>query len=257
MAKDRREDAGQYYPGGSVIPRGPVTPGGGGGTPADYDAVREKAATGAAHAADPNPHVTQAEKQKWDAKQDALTPAQIANIDAVPDKRDKTDMMTEWMFENKSWYWLNSPTYRDGMWIGTITDGATFGEAVIASGSAEDVKLEFFGAESGKSYGFATRSRILTTGDVKYALVEVGADGALTDRAINVTSAAYVTVPDDFADLLIRASVTNALNVTMPDGVMVYGDAFPAETGEFLVTVTKVKTGEAFVKTLKLEVPNA
>ena len=90
-----------------------------------------------------------------------------------------------------------------------------------------------------------------------YKIVTVGADGMMTDRAINATSAASVTVPDDYTDLLIRASVTGSLSVTVPDGVTKYGDSFPAETGEYIVTITKLTTGEAFVKTLKLEVANA
>lgn len=90
-----------------------------------------------------------------------------------------------------------------------------------------------------------------------YKIVTVGADGMMTDRAINATSASSVTVPDDYTDLLIRASVTGSLSVTVPDGVTKYGDAFPAEAGEYIVTITKLATGEAFVKTLKLEVANA
>ena len=90
-----------------------------------------------------------------------------------------------------------------------------------------------------------------------YKIATVGSDGKLTDRAINATSAASVTVPDDYTDLLIRASVTGSLSVTVPDGVTKYGDAFPSETGEYIVTITKLATGEAFVKTLKLEVANA
>lgn len=89
--------------------------------------------------------------------------------------------------------------------------------------------------------------------DLAYALVNVGADGVLTDRAINVTSAAAVTLPSVYTDLVIRASVTESLPVSVPDGVVKFGDAFPAETGEFLVTITKTGANEIYVRTLKIE----
>lgn len=108
MAKDRREDAGQFYPGGNVVPRGPVTPGG--GTPADYPTVRTNAAKGAEHAAEKgNPHDTTAgqvgayTKDEVNAalkkKQDNLSQSQLeavnsgatkAKIDEIDDKLDKS-----------------------------------------------------------------------------------------------------------------------------------------------------------------------
>ena len=69
------------------------SPKGGGGTPADYSTVRTNAAKGAAHAADSSVHVTSAEKTKWNAKQDALSDAQLANIGDVPNKLAKTDVI--------------------------------------------------------------------------------------------------------------------------------------------------------------------
>ena len=90
-----------------------------------------------------------------------------------------------------------------------------------------------------------------------YKIVTVGANGMMTDRAINATSAASVTVPDDYTDLLIRASVTGSLSVTFPDGATKYGDAFPGEAGEYLITITKTGASEAYVRTIKLEVANA
>ena len=87
-----------------------------------------------------------------------------------------------------------------------------------------------------------------------YKLVSVGADGMMTDRAINTTSLASVTVPDDFTDLLIRATVASSLAVTMPAAIATkYGDTFPAEAGEYLVTITKTGAAEAYVRVIKLE----
>ena len=91
-----------------------------------------------------------------------------------------------------------------------------------------------------------------------YPLYAVPSNGLLKDRAINTTSLASVTVPDDFTDLLIRASVASSLAVTMPDAITTkYGDTFPAAAGEYLVTITKTGAAEAYVRVIKLEVANA
>lgn len=91
-----------------------------------------------------------------------------------------------------------------------------------------------------------------------YPLYAVPSNGLLKDRAINTTSLASVTVPDDFTDLLIRASVTTSLPVTMPDAITTkYGDTFPAAAGEYLITITKTGAAEAYVRVIKLEVANA
>ena len=82
--------------------------------------------------------------------------------------------------------------------------------------------------------------------------------GLLKDRAINTTILASVTVPDNFTDLLIRASVASSLSVTMPSAITTkYGDAFPGEAGEYLITITKTGASEAYVRSIKLEVANA
>ena len=91
-----------------------------------------------------------------------------------------------------------------------------------------------------------------------YPLYAVPSTGILKDRAINTTSLASVTVPDNFTDLLIRASVASSLSVTMPVAIATkYGDTFPGEAGEYLITITKTGAAEAYVRTIKLEVANA
>ena len=91
-----------------------------------------------------------------------------------------------------------------------------------------------------------------------YPLYAVPSTGLLKDRAINTTSLASVTVPDDFTDLLIRASVASSLAVTFPDAITTkYGDTFPAAAGEYLITITKTGAAETYVRVIKLEVANA
>ena len=108
---------------------------------------------------------------------------------------------------------------------------------------------------------FFTNSNSLLTGTIEarlpYPLYAVPSTGILKDRAINTTSLASVTVPDNFTDLLIRASVASSLSVTMPEAITKYGDTFPGEAGEYLITITKTGAAEAYVRTIKLEVANA
>ena len=105
---------------------------------------------------------------------------------------------------------------------------------------------------------FFTSSNSLLTETIDarlpYPLYAVPSTGLLKDRAINTTSLASVTVPDNFTDLLIRASVASSLSVTMPAAIATkYGDTFPAEAGEYLITITKTGAAEAYVRTIKLE----
>ena len=108
---------------------------------------------------------------------------------------------------------------------------------------------------------FFTESNSLLTGTIDarlpYPLYTVPSTGLLKDRAINTTSLATVTVPDNFTDLLVRASVASSLAVTMPTAITVYGDTFPSAAGEYLVTITKTGAAEAYVRTIKLEAANA
>ena len=91
-----------------------------------------------------------------------------------------------------------------------------------------------------------------------YPLYAVPSTGILKDRALNTTSLASVTVPDNVTDLLIRASVASSLSVTMPDAITTkYGDTFPAAAGEYLITITKTGAAETYVRVIKLEVANA
>ena len=118
-------------------------------------------------------------------------------------------------------------------------------------------------AENGvaKLDDFFTESNSILTGTIDarlpYPLYAVPSTGLLKDRTLNTTSLASVTVPDNFTDLLVRTSVASSLSVTMPDAITKYGDTFPGEAGEYLITITKTGAAEAYVRTIKLEVANA
>ena len=121
--------------------------------------------------------------------------------------------------------------------------------ATVENGVA---KLDDFFGESNSLLAATIDARL------PYPLYAVPSTGLLKDRVINTTSLASVTVPDNFTDLLIRASVASSLSVTMPEAIATkYGDTFPGEAGEYLITITKTGAAEAYVRTIKLEVANA
>ena len=127
-------------------------------------------------------------------------------------------------------------------------------------GSFESVGGASATVENGvaKLSDFFTESNSLLTATIDarlpYPLNAVPSTGMLKDRAINTTSLASVTVPDNFTDLLVRASVASSLSVTMPEAIATkYGDTFPGEAGEYLITITKTGAAEAYVRTIKLE----
>ena len=131
-------------------------------------------------------------------------------------------------------------------------------------GSFESVGGASATVENGvaKLSDFFTESNSLLTATIDarlpYPLYAVPSTGVLKDRALNTTSLASVTVPDNFTDLLIRASVASSLSVTMPSAITTkYGDTFPGAAGEYLITITKTGAAEAYVRTIKLEVANA
>lgn len=122
--------------------------------------------------------------------------------------------------------------------------------------SLHDGTYNWYKLPTGKSGTFALTSDI--DARLPYPLYAVPSTGLLKDRAINTTSLASVTVPDNFADLLIRASVASSLSVTMPAAITTkYGDTFPGAAGEYLITITKTGAAEAYVRVIKLEVANA
>lgn len=169
--------------------------------------------------------------------------------DAVKDKADRASLAPE--YSPSAAYPVGSIVYHDGNIYQCKTAIADGGEA-WTSAHWELRKLDDFFTES--------NSLLTATIDARlpYPLYSVPSTGLLKDRAINTTSLASVTVPDNFTDLLVRASVASSLAVTMPGAIATkYGDAFPGEAGEYLITITKTGAAEAYVRTIKLEVANA
>ena len=149
--------------------------------------------------------------------------------------------------------WTSAPGWRDLYAAGYRFEGYA-STAQLANKADKATTLAGYGITDA-----ATKTELAElTAKVEYPLYAVPSTGLLKDRAINTTSLASVTVPDNFTDLLIRASVASSLAVTMPMAITtVYGDTFPSEAGEYLVTITKTGAAEAYVRTIKLEVANA
>lgn len=154
-------------------------------------------------------------------------------------------------YSPSSAYSVGAFVYHDGNIYQCTTAIADGGEAWSAA-PWELRKLDDFFTES--------NSLLTATIDARlpYPINAVPSTGVLKDRTLNTTSLASVTVPDNFTDLIIRASVASSLSVTMPEAITTkYGDTFPGEAGEYLITITKTGASEAYVRTIKLEVANA
>ena len=148
--------------------------------------------------------------------------------------------------------------------VGGLLAALAAAVAWLKKNKVQTLKLENGSVETSADGGvaklddFFTESNSLLMGTIDsrlpYPLYAVPSTGVLKDRAINTTSLATVTVPDNFTDLLVRASVASSLSVTMPAAIATkYGDTFPGEAGEYLITITKTGAAEAYVRTIKLE----
>ena len=151
-------------------------------------------------------------------------------------------------YSTSSAYTVGQYVFHDGSIYRCTTAIALPGEAWNPAHWSEAQKLDDFFTDS--------NSLLTATIDARlpYPLYAVPSTGLLKDRAINTTSLDAVTVPDNFTDLLVRASVASSLSVTMPEAIATkYGDTFPGEAGEYLITITKTGAAEAYVRTIKLE----
>ena len=168
------------------------------------------------------------------------------NEESIEDRINRISSLAN-KYSASSAYAVGQYVFHDGSIYRCTTAIALPGEAWNPTHWSEAQKLD----------NFFTNSNSLLTGTIDarlpYPLYAVPSTGLLKDRAINTTSLAFVTVPDNFTDLLIRASVSSSLSVTMPDAITKYGDTFPGEAGEYLITITKTGAAEAYVRTIKLE----
>ena len=209
------------------------------------DADIEKASSAAASASSAAAAALTMAENAQSAANAASEKADAAN----KDKADRASLAPE--YSATSAYSVGAIVYHDGNIYQCTTAIAEGGEAWNAA-HWQLMKLS----------DFFTGSNSLLTGTIDaripYPLYAVPSTGLLKDRAINTTSLASVTVPDNFTDLLVRASVASSLSVTMPNAIATkYGDTFPGEAGEYLITITKTGAAEAYVRTIKLEVANA
>ena len=169
------------------------------------------------------------------------------NEESIEDRINRISSLAN-KYSDSSAYTVGQYVFHDGNVYRCTTAIALPGEAWNPAHWSEAQKLD----------DFFTESNVLLTGTIDarlpYPLYAVPSTGLLKDRAINTTSLASVTVPDNFADLLVRASVASSLSVTMPEAIATkYGDTFPGEAGEYLITITKTGAAEAYVRTIKLE----
>lgn len=169
------------------------------------------------------------------------------NEESIEDRINRISSLAN-KYSASSAYTVGQYVFHEGSIYRCTTAIALPGEAWNPAHWSEAQKLDDFFTDS--------NSLLMGTIDARlpYPLYAVPSTGLLKDRAINTTSLASVTIPDNFTDLLIRASVESSLAVTMPEAIATkYGDTFPGEAGEYLITITKTGAAEAYVRTIKLE----
>lgn len=81
----------------------------------------------------------------------------------------------------------------------------------------------------------------------------INSDGTIKDRAINTVSSGAWTIPSGFTDLLIRFTGTPSSLTFAETGITDFGDDLPSASGNYLVTVTRTKAKEAYIRVLAIE----
>lgn len=96
----------------------------------------------------------------------------------------------------------------------------------------------------------------LLTGTIDARLpYPLNTDGTIKDRAVNVVTSGAFVIPEGFKDLLIRyTGVPASLTFSGTDASIAdYGDDLPTETGDYLITVSRIKAAECYIRIIKLE----
>ena len=154
--------------------------------------------------------------------------------------------------------------------IDPVTGGISIGALLAALASAvawlKKNKVGSFASVGGASAtvengvaklgDFFTESNSLLTGTIDARLpYPLNTDGTIKDRAVNVVTSGAFVIPEGFKDLLIRyTGVPTSLTFSGTDASIAdYGDDLPTETGDYLITVSRIKAAECYIRIIKLE----
>lgn len=152
----------------------------------------------------------------------------------------------------------------DGLPVDPVTGGVSVGALLAAlaaavawlkknavtngkkdDGSPADTKLADFFTVSNTALAAAIAAKLPyplnTGGDVK-------------DRAINVVTSGAFVIPQGFNDLLIRyTGVPTSLTFSGTDAdIADWGDDLPTESGDYLITVSRIAASECYIRIIKL-----
>ena len=161
----------------------------------------------------------------------------------LTNKADRTSLAPE--YSPTSAYSVGAIVYHDGNIYQCKTAIAGGGEAWNAA-HWELRKLD----------DFFTNSNSLLTGTIDARLpYPLNTDGTIKDRAVNVVTSGAFVIPEGFKDLLIRyTGVPTSLTFSGTDASIAdYGDDLPTETGDYLITVSRIKAAECYIRIIKLE----
>lgn len=101
-----------------------------------------------------------------------------------------------------------------------------------------------------------TTDTIVATHDLIEALpYRLNMSATIVDRAINVVTSGAFVIPEGFKDLLIRYTGTpTSLTFSGTDASITdWGDDLPTDSGDYLITVSRIAADEAYIRIINLE----
>lgn len=161
----------------------------------------------------------------------------------ITDAATKTSLAPE--YSPSSAYAVGAFVYHDGNIYQCKTAIADGGEAWNAA-HWELRKLDDFFTDS--------NSLLVSTIAAKLPY-PINTAGTILDRNINVVTSGEFVIPEGFKDLLIRytgvpASLTfSGADVSIAD----WGDDLPTESGDYLITVTRIAASECYIRIIQLK----
>lgn len=83
----------------------------------------------------------------------------------------------------------------------------------------------------------------------------INLDGTIKDCAVNEVADGAFVIPEGFKDLLIRfTGIPESITFSGADASIAdYGDELPTKTGDYLITVTRTKLAECYIRIITLE----
>ena len=146
--------------------------------------------------------------------------------------------------------------------VGGLLAALAAAAAWLKKNKVQTLKLEDNSVETSADGGvaklddFFTESNSLLTGTIAAKLpYPINTDGTILDRNVNVVTSGAFVLPEGFKDLLIRyTGVPVSLTFSGTDeSIADWGDDLPTESGDYLITVTRIAASECYIRIIELK----